>query len=192
MDQLSLHLLGGFAVDHGGRRVDLPPACQRVIALAALKRRPVHRLWVCATLWPHAQTRRAVASLRSAMWRLRPLGVEDLLTVDPQYLALREGVSVDWYEATALIDPLLAGGIDPQLVSELLPLLRAGELLDKWTEPWVSAERDRYHALRMSAFEMLGHSADGPGPMLYTVRRRAHSRRPSMSGRCDADDWREP
>ena len=126
MDQFSLHLLGGFAVDRGEQPVDLPPACQRLVALVALKRRPVHRLWVCATLWPHAQTRRAIASLRSAMWRLRPAGADPLLQVDPQYIQLAPDVSVDWHEAVDLIEQLLGGGIDAQLVADLLPLLRAG------------------------------------------------------------------
>jgi DNA-binding SARP family transcriptional activator len=98
-DEFSLKLLGQFAVLRGDQPVDLPPACQRLIALVALKRRPVHRLWVCAMLWPHAQTRRAIASLRSTMWRLRPAGADPLLEVDPQYLALAPGVSVDWYDA---------------------------------------------------------------------------------------------
>ncbi|MGV0646279.1 hypothetical protein [Mycolicibacterium sp. XJ879] len=70
MDQYALHLLGGFAVQTADRTVDLPPACQRLVALLALKRRPMHRLWVRATLWPHTQTRKAVASLRSAVWRM--------------------------------------------------------------------------------------------------------------------------
>ena len=192
MDQLTLHLLGGFAVEHDGRHVDLPPACQRLIALAALKRRPVHRLWVCATLWPHAQTRRAVASLRSAMWRLRPLGVEGLLTVDPQYVQLSADVSVDWHDAVDLIEQLTAGDIGPQLVSDLLPLLRAGELLDRWAEPWVSAERDRYHAMRMSAFERLGHGTDGQAPHIARpTMRSVHSRRAAVSRHRDADEWRE-
>jgi DNA-binding SARP family transcriptional activator len=192
VNQLSLHLLGEFAVHDGGRPVDLPPACQRVVALAALKRRPVHRLWVCATLWPHAQTRRAVASLRSAVWRLRPLGVEGLLTVDPQYLGLGPDVSVDWHNAVDLIERLTAGGIDPQLVSDVLPLLRAGELLDRWTEPWVNAERDRYHAMRMRAFEALGHGVEGQPPHVSrTSMRSAHSRRASVSTHRDIDEWRE-
>lgn len=162
MDQFSVHLLGGFAVHRGGEPIDLPPACQRLIALVALKHRPVHRLWVCATLWPHAQTRKAVASLRSAMWRLRPAGAEDLLSVDPQYIALAPEVSVDWYEATALIENLLDGDIGPQLVADVLPFLRAGDVLDRWTERWLTAERDRYHAMRVNAFEALGHSPDKP------------------------------
>lgn len=192
MDQLSLHLLGKFTVDHGGRRVELPPACQRVIALAALKRKPAHRLWVCATLWPHAQTRRAVASLRSAMWRLRPLGVEGLLTVDPQYLQLSDDVRVDYHDAVDLIEKLPAGSIDPRLVAELLPLLRAGELLDRWPEPWVSDYRDRYHAMRMSALQVLGHGAEGQlAHASCKVMRSAHTGRTRMSTRRDADEWRE-
>lgn len=164
MDQFALHLLGGFAVHHGDRRVDLPPACQRLIALVALKRRPVHRLWVCATLWPHAPTRRAVASLRSAMWRLRPAGAEALLSVDPQYIQLGPGVDVDWYRAVDTAEQLLDGDIDAQLVADLLPLLRAGELLDRWAEHWVNPERDQYHAMRMRALEAMGHANDRPLP----------------------------
>lgn len=128
-----MRLLGEFAVHHGDRRVDLPPACQRLVALVALKRRPVHRLWVCATLWPKAHTRRATASLRSALWRLRPVGADPLLAVDPQYLQLSP-------------------------VSDLLPLLRAGDLLDRWVERWVTNDRDRYHAMRKTAFKTIADS----------------------------------
>jgi DNA-binding SARP family transcriptional activator len=163
-EQFSLNLLGRFAVHHGDRLVELPPACQRLIALTALKRRPVHRLWVCAMLWPHAPTRRAVASLRSAMWRLRPIGADPLLVVDPQYVALAPDVSVDWHHASDLIERLLdddePAGADPVLVYELLPLLRAGDLLDRWAERWLSDERDRYHTMRMAALEVLGRGAD--------------------------------
>jgi DNA-binding SARP family transcriptional activator len=162
VNQYSVQLLSGFAVHHGDRAVDLPPSCRRVIALVALRRKPVHRLWVCATLWPHIQTRKAVASLRSALWRLRPLGLEQLVSVDPQYLQLGDDVAVDWHDAVDLIEQLHTGEITPQLVADLLPLLRAGELLDRWGEPWVSAERDRYHAMRMAALETLGHSAEKP------------------------------
>ncbi|MGV0723106.1 transcriptional regulator [Mycolicibacterium elephantis] len=164
MNRYALHLLGGFAVHVGDREVTLPPGCQRLVALLALKRRPMHRLWVCATLWPHTQTRRAVASLRSATWRLRPAGADPLVIDERQYMALAPDVSVDWHNAVDLIDRLLVGNavVEPQLVTDLLPLLRAGELLDKWIEPWVCPERSRYHALRMSAVEALSRGADKP------------------------------
>ena len=161
-EEFSLQLLGQFAVLRGDQPVDLPPACQRLIALVALKRRPVHRLWVCAMLWPHAQTRRAIASLRSTMWRLRPAGADPLLEVDPQYLALAPGVSVDFYDAVDQIGQLLDHDepVDPQFVSGLLQLLRAGELLDGWSEPWATAERQRYRAMRKEARDTLGRGSE--------------------------------
>jgi two-component SAPR family response regulator len=164
-EEFSLNLLGQFAVHRGQQPVELPPACQRLIALVALKRKPVHRLWVCAMLWPHAQTRRAVASLRSTMWRLRPVGADPLLEVDPQYIGLAPGVSVDWHDAVDQIGHLLGDGepapvVDPQFVAELLPLLRAGELLDGWAEPWAASERQRYRAMRKAARDELGHGAE--------------------------------
>jgi DNA-binding SARP family transcriptional activator len=163
-EEFSLSLLGQFAVHRGEQPVELPPASQRLIALVALKRRPVHRLWVCAMLWPHAQTRRAVASLRSAMWRLRPVGADPLLETDPQYIALAPDVTVDWHDAVDQIGRLLddgePAGADPQFVAELLPLLRAGELLNGWSDPWAVTERQRYRAMRKAARDALGRSAE--------------------------------
>jgi DNA-binding SARP family transcriptional activator len=161
-DEFSLKLLGQFAVHRGEQPVELPPACQRLIALVALKRRPVHRLWVCAMLWPHAQTRRAIASLRSTMWRLRPVGADPLLEIDPQYIALAPDVSVDWHDAVDQIEQLIDNNdpVDPQFIAELLPLLRAGELLDGWNEQWATAERQRYRAMRKAARDALGRGPE--------------------------------
>jgi DNA-binding SARP family transcriptional activator len=161
-EEFALNLLGQFAVHRGEQPVELPPACQKLIALVAIKRRPVHRLWVCAMLWPHAQTRRAIASLRSTMWRLRPVGADPLLEIDPQYIALAPDVSVDWYDAVDQIGRLLYNDepVDPQFVADLLPLLRAGELLDGWSEPWASAERQRYRAMRKAARDTLGRGSE--------------------------------
>ena len=163
-EEFSLKLLDQFAVHRAEQPVELPPACQRLVALVAIKRRPVHRLWVCAMLWPHAQTRRAIASLRSTMWRLRPLGADPMLEIDPQYITLGSGVAVDWHEAVDQIGLLLdhddPAAVGPQFVSELLPLLRAGELLDGWTEQWATAERQRYRAMRKAARDALSHGPE--------------------------------
>ncbi len=151
VEKLSLRLLGGFAVFIDGQSIALPPACRRLIALLALQRRPVHRLWVCATLWPHATTHRAVASLRSTVWRLRPAGAAPFLVADPQYLQLAPCVSVDWHDAVDMIERLASGDLDASMAADLLPLLQAGELLDRWTERWVAAQRSRYHDMRVGA-----------------------------------------
>jgi hypothetical protein len=120
------------------------------------------------------------------MWRLRPAGVDELLVIDPQYIALEPHVSVDWHDAVDLIERLLdqdePAGTDPQLVADLLPLLRAGELLEGWNEQWVANERDRYRAMRIAARDALGlfpekqvgHHANG------TIR-SLHQRHPARS-----------
>lgn len=90
------------------------------------------------------------------MWRLRPVGADPLLMVDPQYLELSPDVYVDWHHSADLIEQLLDGNADSQLVSDLLPLLRAGDLLDRWLERWVTNDRDQYHLMRKTALRMIG------------------------------------
>jgi two-component SAPR family response regulator len=157
-ERFTVRLLGGFDCDRDKQRLDLPPSCQRVVALAALKLRPLHRTWMCATLWPYSPPSKAVARLRSTLWRLRPLGADALLRVDSKYVSLAPGVSVDWHRAVQLIERLLSrsgpASSDPELVAELLPLLRAGELLDGWTEQWNANDRSRYRAMRAAALDM--------------------------------------
>ena len=48
----------------------------------------------------------------------------------------------------------------PQLVADLIPLLRAGELLDGWSERWAVLERDRYRDMRMAARDVLGRGTE--------------------------------
>ncbi|MGV0745897.1 AfsR/SARP family transcriptional regulator [Mycolicibacterium sp. XJ870] len=144
--QFALNLLGEFAVYRDMEPLALPPSCRRVVALAAVKRRELHRDWICATLWPSSTPAKAVASLRSALWRLRPLGADPLLNVNRHYVALAPEVWVDWHEAIGLINrlPAQTAGSDPALRR----LLRGGDLLDGWTESWCAAERARYRACR--------------------------------------------
>lgn len=146
--QFALNLVGEFAVYRDMEPLVLPPSCRRVVALAALKRRPLHRSWLCATLWPASQPAKAVASLRSALWRLRPMGADQLLVVDRHHVALAPDVWVDWHEALQLAEriPGAAVGSDPRLRR----LLSRGDLLDGWTEPWCVMERARFRALKQT------------------------------------------
>ena len=106
-EQFAITLLGGFEVYRDNQLLDLPPSCQRLVALAALKRRAVPRGWMCRTLWPTTRPDRATARLRTTLWRLRPLGAEALLTVSPQWIAVAPDVWVDWYDAVDLMRQLL-------------------------------------------------------------------------------------
>jgi DNA-binding SARP family transcriptional activator len=142
----------------------LSPSCQRVVALAALKRRTLHRTWVCSTLWPDTPPRKATASLRSALWRLRPVGADPLLIIDAQSIGLAPGVSVDWHDAMDLVGRLLddrhQACADPSLVADLLPLLRAGELLAGWSDRWFAHDRDSFHSMRLAALSVLSPSPE--------------------------------
>lgn len=158
-EQFTVTMLGGFDVHRDGLLLDLPPSCQRLVALAALKRRAVPRSWLCRTLWPTTRPDRATARLRTTLWRLRPMGAEALLWVTPQSIAIAPDVAVDWHESVDLISELLGhsepAGPDRDIASELLPLLRGGALLDGWTDEWNAYARETYRDLRLDALDIL-------------------------------------
>jgi DNA-binding SARP family transcriptional activator len=159
--QFTVTLLGDFGVRRDSQPLELPPSCQRLVTLTALAGRAVHRTWICSKLWPDTTPHNAKASLRSTLWRLRPMGAEALLRVDAQSIALAPEAGVDWQRAVALIETLLdepAAGTDAELIAELLPLLRSGELLPGWTDTWNLQERNHYHALRWAALDLLRRS----------------------------------
>jgi DNA-binding SARP family transcriptional activator len=158
-EKFTVTMLGGFEVYRDGQLLDLPPSCQRLVALAALKRRAVPRSWLCRALWPTTRPDRATARLRTTLWRLRPIGAAGLLSVTPQSIALAPDVSVDWYESVDLISELLGhskpSAPDHDVAAELLPLLREGALLDGWTDDWNLYARETYRELRLNALDML-------------------------------------
>jgi DNA-binding SARP family transcriptional activator len=166
-EQFAITMLGGFDVYRDNQLLDLPPSCRRVVALAALKRRALPRAWMCQVLWPTTRADRATARLRTTLWRLRPMGAEGLLVVTPQSIAIAPDVRVDWYDAVELIGWLLGhtdpGEPDRDLTAELLPLLRAGALLDGWTDEWNAYARSTYRDLRLDALDELVEAWVGNG-----------------------------
>lgn len=156
-EQFTITMLGGFEVFRDDQLLDMPPSCQRLLALAVLKRRAVPRSWMCRTLWPATRPDRAAARLRTTLWRLRPMGAQALLAITAQSIAIAPDVSVDWYESIDLIGQLL-GHTDPappdrDLAAGLRPLLRAGALLDGWTDDWNEYARKTYRELRLEALD---------------------------------------
>lgn len=158
-EQFTVTMLGGFEVHRDGLPLLLPPSCQRLVALAALKRRAVPRSWLCRTLWPTTRPDRATARLRTTLWRLRPMGAAAVLSVAPQSIALAPDVSVDWHDSVDLIGLLLgrseSADPDDDVAAELLPLLRQGALLDGWTDDWNAYARETYRDLRLDALDAL-------------------------------------
>src|SRR5689334_3628119 len=91
---LRLTLIGRFVLWRGSQELEIAASGQRLIALLALRDRPVGRLHVAATLWPDHPTERSLAGLRTALWRVNHSS-EQLIVASPSSLRLDAGIEVD-------------------------------------------------------------------------------------------------
>lgn len=143
-----------LAIDN--ERVQLMRGLQRLLAFLALRRRPVNRGYVAGLMWPETTTVRANANLRTALWRAQ-LSCADLIDVSARQVSLTPRVAVDLCRAeknahrlireSAPCDDILTTGTLADLSADLLP--------DWHDEPWLTAERERYHYLRLHALEAM-------------------------------------
>ncbi len=143
----------------------MPQSAQRVLAFLALHDRPVHRGQVAGTLWPDTHERRAAASLRSALWRIRRLGHGTLVS-SAKHLSLGPGVDVDVRAMVEAAHRLLGAGTanvpsglsarSDDLDVFLLAASEWDELLPDWYDDWVLMERERLRQVRLHALEALG------------------------------------
>src|SRR5215467_12028499 len=106
-DASVVHLLAGLYVTVGTRRQEVPEGSKQLLAFVAVRRRRVERRQAAGTLWPFGDEERAAGNLRSALWRLRRVGI-NVLTADKWSLVLRTEVLVDLHVmeqwATRLIE----------------------------------------------------------------------------------------
>ena len=135
----------------GSRVVKLTPTSQRLMAFVALHERPVRRNYVSGTLWPDVTEARAGANLRSALWRVPDVDGHPLVTASSTHLQLRPGLDVDFREALARSERLLAAAPCAALGKSLEVL--CNDLLPDWYEDWVIFERERYRQLRLHALD---------------------------------------
>jgi DNA-binding SARP family transcriptional activator len=141
----------GFSLVHHQEPISLPLTAQRVVAFVALRERPTLRLHVASTLWIDLPERRALANLRSALWRLRQPGFE-VVIANGAYLSLRDDVTVDIRELAACSRAILrVDGRGTQAAYQMV--LTAGDLLPDWYDDWVLIERERLRQLRLHALE---------------------------------------
>jgi DNA-binding SARP family transcriptional activator len=156
---LCVLLLGGFRLQVGGALTELPAASQRMVALLAL-RGAMSRSRLAGSLWPETPEERALASLRTSIWRTncaaRELvachgGMVDLgpqVVVDTRSFVVR-ALRFLGSQGGAAGDPGAAG------VGELVG---ENELLPDWDDEWIVAERERLRQLHLHFLEaMAGH-----------------------------------
>jgi len=152
-----LRMLGGVRVTHRGRRLDLSPDADRLLAFVALRggrteadgRVQAHH--AVSTLWPATGGRTAV-DIRPTLAELSPAGT-DLVRADGRYLALAPGVltdvvAVDRWALRVLCWRHAAGDLSAA-TGGLLGL----DLLPGWRDGWVQRERTRLRQLVLQAVE---------------------------------------
>ena len=148
---IHLGLMRGFTLTEGQQPLSVPLSAQRVIAFVALRNRPTLRPYVAEMLWLDASQDRAMANLRSALWRLRQPGTT-IVESDGEYLSLSRSVSVDVVDFVAWAHRLLAGETAVS-AGRIDSAADAGDLLPDWYDDWVLIERERLRQLRLHVLE---------------------------------------
>jgi DNA-binding SARP family transcriptional activator len=146
-------LLQGFELVVDGARRPVPPAVQRVMAYLALQERPTPRRQVASRLWPDVEERRCSANLRSALWRVRALGVPIIDTRNGT-LQLLPWVEVDLDGATSAAHRWLAG-LETDADRDAGSTALEGELLPDSYDDWLTDDREGFRQLRLHALEAM-------------------------------------
>jgi DNA-binding SARP family transcriptional activator len=161
---LRLNLIGGFALWGGGQELGIATSGQRLIALLALRDRPLGRLHVAGTLWPDYSTERSLADLRTTLWRVNQSS-EQVIAATPSVLVLDADIEVDVRNLAAFARCLNQAGTTSESVD--LDSVRladlSGDLLPDWYDDWLQDEREGLRQIRLHALESLalGLSASG-------------------------------
>lgn len=149
-----LCLFGGPCVISGGRRVTVPEGAQRLLVLVALRGGRVDRRSVAGSLWPEGTDNRAAGNLRSAIWRLKGVGL-DLLTAERGMVCLDDRVDVDVHAVASWADRLVRGTHDECDLSLDGRHLDPDDLLPGWYDDWVIFERERIRQRILHGLEAL-------------------------------------
>jgi DNA-binding SARP family transcriptional activator len=150
-----LHLLGGFQLGCGDKRVALGRVEEALVAFLVLQGRPVLREQVAAALWPEADGTHGAASLRTTVWRVRRQA-PGLVTVGRSRVGL-EDVALDLAHARDLVARATTSGGDgsPEADPGTDTAWLEHDLLPDWTDEWIAIERERFRQGRLHALEAI-------------------------------------
>jgi DNA-binding SARP family transcriptional activator len=153
---LRLILLGGFALLKDSEEIDLPMSARRLVALVALRERPLSRSYLAGMLWPDCSPERSLADLRTALWRANHCGASVVATAG-QRLCLRRGIHVDVRTLMAF-GRSAAGHARRDIIAELDGMSwfdLSLDLLPDWYEDWLVDDREGLRQLRLHALELM-------------------------------------
>jgi DNA-binding SARP family transcriptional activator len=152
-DGLGLRLLDGFELYAAGQPRSLPTNAQRVLAYLALRGRTQARATLAGRLWEEVSQDCALASLRTALWRIRQVHL-GIVSSTHSTITLNRIVAVDLEAAMAQARRL---GSDDQSLEgfDWQPDLLGCDLLPDWDEDWVTLERERIRQMRLHSLDEL-------------------------------------
>jgi DNA-binding SARP family transcriptional activator len=161
---LRLALIGGFTLWRGSEKLGIATSGQRLIALLALRDRPVGRLHVAGTLWPDYSTERSLADLRTTLWRVNQSS-DQVIAATPSFLALGADIEVDVHELAAFAHHLNRVGIACDTVDlDSVPLADlVCDLLPDWYDEWLQDEREELRQTRLHTLESLARKLNAAG-----------------------------
>ncbi len=147
---IRLALLGGLSLSVGDEPIALPTSAGRLVAYVALASPDrVLREQVAGELWPEASETRALANLRSTLWRVRKV-CEGLVASSDRALRLADHVWLDTRDELELVGS--AVDVRTRLAHAMSPLLPG------WYDDWVIHERERLRQRGLHAVEAASRS----------------------------------
>jgi len=144
-------LLGGFGLAVDGRAVAIPAAFQRAISFLALRGR-CGRSRLAGTLWPETTELRAMANLRTAIWRVNQVA-PGIVVTDHDVIALADDVDVDVARLVRAAHDVMDG--TSTIPQEPTLQYVEGDLLPDWSDEWLVVDRERLRQLRLHLLETL-------------------------------------
>ncbi|MBX7432659.1 SARP family transcriptional regulator [Mycobacterium sp. Y57] len=166
----TLSLFGGFTLEVAGRQVWLPRHSRRVLAYLALATKHpagIDRKLLAERLWPDSPGDRSMASLRTALWRIRR-EAPNIVRSDREHIALDHGVVVDLDQFRCLASRLLNTDCQPHR-DELQGLIDTLDLLPAWDEDWLVAARGQLRQQRLMALESAAQRLSAQGSYMQAI-----------------------
>lgn len=162
----TLCVLDRFNLFVAGASINLPVQAQKVIAFLALHDGPQPRERVAERLWPDADLKRCLASLRTVLWRVRQAS-PDAVRAHRGSVGLGPSVTVDVHESKNVVRRILNGhAVEPEYA---VPLLSRG-LLPDWDDTWVLPEQERIQQMHVYCLETLSRRLAGQECYAYAMQ----------------------
>ncbi|MEE1619784.1 AfsR/SARP family transcriptional regulator [Zafaria sp. Z1313] len=147
-----VELLGRFHVSADGQPLEVPVGTQRLISKLAL-RGACGRSRLAGLLWPETTEAKALASLRTAIWRAGRIAPGLLLTGHDD-VSLASDVEVDVSRLVEMAHEIMEGRRFVELDEPRLHQVEE-DLLPDWTDDWLIVDRERLRQLRLHVLESL-------------------------------------